>query len=194
MKHYYISLAAADNTALAAKGDVFLKGDRIASNWDGEWYLATVSKPLADDNFNIQYDTGDLYVYSGKYLKSAKIRKLPADTKKSKLAFTLAEVKKIAGVHTPVRSVMSITDLKAELKGLQKAKGVTKPSAAHTAKMAANVEKKLQAGKPLTTGPTAERIAKIVKDIKLGENSKNPTIIKLVAALRAELAILRKLL
>lgn len=91
MKHYYVSLAA---NATAAKGDEFAKGDRFASNWDGEWWLATVKKVQANGDCDIAYDSdGHADTYPKKYMGSAAIVKLPAGTKKSKKSYTKAEVK-----------------------------------------------------------------------------------------------------
>lgn len=83
-------------SVVAAKGDSFSKGDRVASNWEGEWYLATITKVESNLDCGIKYDTGGADTYPRSYMNSANIIKLPPTTAKNKGIFTKKEVQAMA--------------------------------------------------------------------------------------------------
>lgn len=67
---------------------------------------------------------------------------------------------------------------------------IPKMTLARKKTLEANVIAKLADKVNLTTGTKAERVAKLTRDIQVATDSKNPVIIKLRAAMVAELATL----
>lgn len=80
----------------AAMGDRFKQFQRIAVDWDGKWWLATIKKINKDGSCDVQYDSdGSEDTYDESYMLSDGVMVVPANTSKSDKHLTKTVVRQL---------------------------------------------------------------------------------------------------